>query len=679
MGATGRTGTSGSVVRYRGFPPPPKPRMPICLNRRNSPTPEPVQAAAPIDDGLESALLAGLADEPAAALEGSDEPLEARPASHADVETPEADPIPEFDFERTLLEGLPDGSTASFDDADPSDLPESAAPMPEASPAATGPGPAALPDADDFASELLDGLSDGLEVSSGEPDPPDLPAAPGTRRRFVRIFPRRTSPVPGTNCRTRNPTPSPRTGSTRMRTTGPSPRLPSRRTPTPERVLREGLLRYESPSSGLDEPQAWPGGIRAAISALADGHSSSLVIVDLDGISFPVGAIHELAEVCEAGTAVIALGSEDTARVSREVLLAGVSDYLVKPVTAEAIRQAALRGDRGRECLAGAGMRGRVRGHRRKRRDDARRRDRAPRGGGGPLRLRAGYQPEGAGDGSVARHRAGAGPRSAVRGRRRIGLRIPSCWTGYAPSARSGSRSTTTAWRLPFPRFRRCRRWTGCWASCAAAPSSCWSTGSTIRRPGSTCWTSWTCACWRSSPPRPDAPARRAWPDCRGGGPRCSSCRTIRASSDSTRGAKLLTEAGVGAPPDAAIPFDASLPGLAIRGWPGERLPRARCASRWRRSAGRMFERGPRRVAGRGRRGEHDDARESLRTPFPSRSPPLPRSPTATGPPHRRRRRCGPSPVPAPRLSADGFVSEIVARVSPGRRQVARHVEDRRR
>ena len=56
---------------------------------------------------------------------------------------------------------------------------------------------------------------------------------------------------------------------------------------------------------------------------------------------------------------VIALGSDGSARAGREILLAGVSDYLVKPVTAAAIREAALRAtgngaaSPGRGCVAG--------------------------------------------------------------------------------------------------------------------------------------------------------------------------------------------------------------------------------------------------------------------------------------------------------------------------------------
>ena len=46
------------------------------------------------------------------------------------------------------------------------------------------------------------------------------------------------------------------------------------------------------------------------------------------------------------GTTVIAIGSDNTARSSRELLLAGVSDYLVKPITAAAVQESVARAAR---------------------------------------------------------------------------------------------------------------------------------------------------------------------------------------------------------------------------------------------------------------------------------------------------------------------------------------------
>ena len=86
---------------------------------------------------------------------------------------------------------------------------------------------------------------------------------------------------------------------------------------TSEHTLREGL-------AVCPDAEVWPGGVVAAVTALTRGAESRLLFVDLDGVPFPAGAIHELAEVCEVGTKVVAFGSERSARFCREVLLAGV-------------------------------------------------------------------------------------------------------------------------------------------------------------------------------------------------------------------------------------------------------------------------------------------------------------------------------------------------------------------
>ena len=118
--------------------------------------------------------------------------------------------------------------------------------------------------------------------------------------------------------------------------------------PRTERALREGLV-------DLHDAQVWPGGLRAAAAALGEGHAPRLVFVDVDEEPYPAGAIYELAAVCEVGTIVVALGSDGSARFSREILHAGVSDYLVKPVTATAVRTSAAR-------AAGAATRGATQG-----------------------------------------------------------------------------------------------------------------------------------------------------------------------------------------------------------------------------------------------------------------------------------------------------------------------------
>ncbi len=557
------------------------------LESVEAPASDPVESSEPIDDGLESALLAGLADEPAAEPEGSedsgisDESLPAASSPDADVETPAADPDPVFDFEWTLLEGLPDGPTASFDDADPPDLPESAAPMPEASPAGTGPGAAALRDTDDFASQLLGGLS-------GDPEPPVLPAAPGTGDDSFESFPAEPPRFPD-----QLPDPELDAASTHGIHSDPDHRpvaaLAFATDPDTERALREGLLRYEGPSPECDEPQVWPGGMRAAISALADGHASGLVIVDLDGIPFPVGAIHELAEVCEAGTAVIALGSEDTARVSREVLLAGVSDYLVKPVTAEAVRRAALRATGIEDASP---VRGCVAGF-------------AGTGGSGTTTLAA----------ATALHAAAEGRYVSVLDLDRrisaIGLLLdvePA--PGLDQLFEVADQSSPDPKLLDGVRTERSERISvyayrlgSSLPPVPSMPALDWLLGQLRRRSQLVLVDGLDDPETRfdlldeldvrvlAVEPTPAGCARAARVAGLPGG------RTpMLLVQNHTRkfgldaGAKLLTEAGLGTPPDAAIPFDASLPDLASRGWPGERLPRA-LRKPVAALAGRMFER----------------------------------------------------------------------------------------
>ncbi len=100
-----------------------------------------------------------------------------------------------------------------------------------------------------------------------------------------------------------------------------------------ERVLQEAL-------DGYKKGNVHRGDMAAAIKHLTGVSSPQVVIVDLDGTKFPAGSIHELAGVCEVGTSVIAVGSNDTARLARELLATGVDDYFPKPLSAGEIREA---------------------------------------------------------------------------------------------------------------------------------------------------------------------------------------------------------------------------------------------------------------------------------------------------------------------------------------------------
>ena len=99
-----------------------------------------------------------------------------------------------------------------------------------------------------------------------------------------------------------------------------------------ERALRAGLAGREA--------RVQRGRLDVAIRTLAGEPSSRLVFIDLDGTPEPETAARELTAVCAFGTAVIAIGSTDTALLARALLQHGIADYLVKPISAAAVREA---------------------------------------------------------------------------------------------------------------------------------------------------------------------------------------------------------------------------------------------------------------------------------------------------------------------------------------------------
>jgi len=84
------------------------------------------------------------------------------------------------------------------------------------------------------------------------------------------------------------------------------------------------------------------GGIENAIRTLATTGSPQFLIVDLSNSTDPMGDINALAEVCEPGTMVIAVGTENDVQLYRDLTGSGVLDYLIKPVTSDQLRETLL-------------------------------------------------------------------------------------------------------------------------------------------------------------------------------------------------------------------------------------------------------------------------------------------------------------------------------------------------
>jgi pilus assembly protein CpaE len=77
------------------------------------------------------------------------------------------------------------------------------------------------------------------------------------------------------------------------------------------------------------------GGIARAIEYLGTERSPETIIVDISAADMPASQMHDLAELCEPGVTVIAIGDRNDIGLYRDLVRAGVSEYIVKPVTVQ--------------------------------------------------------------------------------------------------------------------------------------------------------------------------------------------------------------------------------------------------------------------------------------------------------------------------------------------------------
>ena len=97
----------------------------------------------------------------------------------------------------------------------------------------------------------------------------------------------------------------------------------------------EDVVRATALSFGWPLERIHNGGINYAVQSLAVSQSPSILLVDLGESSDPLEDINGLAEVCEPGTMVIACGRINDVRFYRDLIGAGIHDYLLKPFTAD--------------------------------------------------------------------------------------------------------------------------------------------------------------------------------------------------------------------------------------------------------------------------------------------------------------------------------------------------------
>lgn len=98
---------------------------------------------------------------------------------------------------------------------------------------------------------------------------------------------------------------------------------------------------------GLDWPgtNIHQGGIANAVRSLGIMSSPEFLIVDMSESVDMLGDLNALAEVCEPGTIVLALGVINDVGIYRDLIHSGIHDYLVKPISPELLREAVISGE----------------------------------------------------------------------------------------------------------------------------------------------------------------------------------------------------------------------------------------------------------------------------------------------------------------------------------------------
>lgn len=132
------------------------------------------------------------------------------------------------------------------------------------------------------------------------------------------------------------------------------------------------LVRGVANDLGWSMERCSKGGLRNAVQSLSVSASPNILFVDLSESGDPINDINSLAEVCEPGTVVIAAGQINDVRLYRDLLASGIQDYLLKPLSADQLRdsfslaqsmlsspkQAESGGGKPRHMMAVVGVRG---------------------------------------------------------------------------------------------------------------------------------------------------------------------------------------------------------------------------------------------------------------------------------------------------------------------------------
>jgi pilus assembly protein CpaE len=102
----------------------------------------------------------------------------------------------------------------------------------------------------------------------------------------------------------------------------------------------EASLKACLPNLSFPNATITRGGIAGAIQHLGTERSPECIIVDISGADMPASQMHDVAELCEPGVTVIAIGDRNDVGLYRDLVKAGVTEYIVKPVTPQLLAKA---------------------------------------------------------------------------------------------------------------------------------------------------------------------------------------------------------------------------------------------------------------------------------------------------------------------------------------------------
>ena len=106
-----------------------------------------------------------------------------------------------------------------------------------------------------------------------------------------------------------------------------------------DEVSREVIAKTAS-AAGFGAESVMAGGVERASAQLAEIVTPEVLVVDLDGVVSAAEAVERLSAVCDPGVHVVLIGTLNDVGFYRDLKAAGVAEYLVKPLNANALVEA---------------------------------------------------------------------------------------------------------------------------------------------------------------------------------------------------------------------------------------------------------------------------------------------------------------------------------------------------